>query len=336
MSPPDATHRPELDGWRGLAILLVLVDHFGGFGSFGRLGVELFFALSGLLIGRILFIDRMPLRLFLRRRAARILPVLYLYLLAVLGVALIGAPDQDLAPLGWAAVFLGTYLPGPDIWSNWLPVGHLWSLNVEEHAYLLMAAVAACGSWATPRRARLALGAAAAGCVGFYLLYRLLPLVPPGASPPFLRSECAALTILASAALQLALHDAAPTVARRSLALGSALALVSAGLVLLATPVGGNVMQFVVLPIGLALVVNGLHVAPVRLTAALSAPGLRWFGRCSFSLYVWHYPFWLFANRETFGLGHAAWGAVAMAVALASYYLWEEPMRRRLRGRSPD
>lgn len=333
MSHLDTAHRPELDGWRGAAILVVLVDHFIGIGSFGRLGVELFFALSGLLISRILFIDRMPLGLFLRRRAARILPVLYLYLITILCFAALLGSEHSLAPLGWAAVFLGTYLPGPNIWSNWLPVGHLWSLNIEEHAYLLMAAVACLGPARSPSAVRLVLGLTAIACLGFYVLYRLVPLLPPDVSPASLRSECAAFTILASATVQLYLRDAAPTVIRAALRLGGAVVLVCLALLVLGTPIGGNAVQFIVLPAALALVVNGLHVAPAVFLSALSANWLRWFGRCSFSLYVWHYPFWLFANRGTLGLGHVAWGVIALLVALVSYYLWEEPWRRRLRGR---
>ena len=59
-------HIDYLDGWRGLAIALVLQSHFlaiGGFNS-GRLGVHVFFVLSGLLMGRILFIKRVPLGTF--------------------------------------------------------------------------------------------------------------------------------------------------------------------------------------------------------------------------------------------------------------------------------
>ena len=64
---------PYLDGWRGLAIVLVLQSHFG-LGGGGRLGVALFFALSGYLMGGLLFVRKPPLRQFWRRRVARIVP----------------------------------------------------------------------------------------------------------------------------------------------------------------------------------------------------------------------------------------------------------------------
>ena len=71
-----------LDGWRGLAIALVLQSHFlpiDGFDS-GILGVDIFFCLSGLLIAKLLFIKRTPLITFYERRINRILPVFILFL----------------------------------------------------------------------------------------------------------------------------------------------------------------------------------------------------------------------------------------------------------------
>src|SRR5579872_1267137 len=75
-----------LDGWRGLAILVVLVAHFGHLEStnLGLFGVELFFVLSGLLMARILYEQRMPIGEFYRRRIARIFPLFYLFVFTIL------------------------------------------------------------------------------------------------------------------------------------------------------------------------------------------------------------------------------------------------------------
>ncbi len=77
-----------LDGWRGIAILSLLLGHFVGFfgvasriGNAGRLGVELFFVLSGLLMGRLLFVKKVEISTFYKRRISRIFPALYAYLL---------------------------------------------------------------------------------------------------------------------------------------------------------------------------------------------------------------------------------------------------------------
>jgi peptidoglycan/LPS O-acetylase OafA/YrhL len=71
-----------LDGWRGLAILGVLVSHFSnvpGVHWLGTFGVELFFVLSGFLMSRILFIERMPLGEFFLRRFSRVVPTFVLF-----------------------------------------------------------------------------------------------------------------------------------------------------------------------------------------------------------------------------------------------------------------
>ncbi len=62
----DKEYFDYLDGWRGLAILFVLQSHFlpiAGFRS-GSMGVHVFFALSGLLMSRILYDKREPLKIF--------------------------------------------------------------------------------------------------------------------------------------------------------------------------------------------------------------------------------------------------------------------------------
>ncbi|MFT5284202.1 MAG: peptidoglycan/LPS O-acetylase OafA/YrhL [Planctomycetota bacterium] len=97
----------------------------------GYLGVDLFFVLSGFLITRILLVDKeqgVPLRFFLMRRLLRIFPIYYLTLFVVFLWR--GGPE-----LVWCAAYLSNF---------WLafnsiatPLGHTWSLAVEEHYYLL-------------------------------------------------------------------------------------------------------------------------------------------------------------------------------------------------------
>lgn len=135
---------PELDGIRGIAILLVLVFHFGRYFPSGGLdrfwgsiaglgtnGVDLFFVLSGFLITGILLRTKDSehyFRTFYGRRILRIFPLYY----AFLAVFLLFHPSAHLG-LYW------TYL------SNWKtafqidygPLAHLWSLSIEEQFYLV-------------------------------------------------------------------------------------------------------------------------------------------------------------------------------------------------------
>src|SRR5262245_56794174 len=96
LKPGHSDRLPGLDGLRGLAILLLVLGHFLSLAAIGHDAVFLFFGLSGFLITRILLLDeqnngRIDLSKFYLRRAFRILPpaytyVLFLALLTVLGV----------------------------------------------------------------------------------------------------------------------------------------------------------------------------------------------------------------------------------------------------------
>ncbi len=139
---------PALDGLRGLAILLVVGFHnfdFIKYFSFGWLGVDLFFVLSGFLITRILLDTRNRpnfLRNFYLRRILRIAPLYYLLLLVFfLLFPLLGIFREPLRYYqmhqAWFWVYLQNwlYIIHPIQGSNLLI--HLWSLAVEEQFYLL-------------------------------------------------------------------------------------------------------------------------------------------------------------------------------------------------------
>jgi peptidoglycan/LPS O-acetylase OafA/YrhL len=154
---------PQLDGLRGLAILLVVVCHYVANADHARLGywphhflsgltvgwsgVDLFFVLSGFLIGGILLDNRNSPRYFQTfywRRVFRILPVYYLWILiyfVIVGIGVYVIPGslpvgrQDLAAVPIYILFLQNliYSPSPFQW-KWFVV--TWSLAVEEQFYL--------------------------------------------------------------------------------------------------------------------------------------------------------------------------------------------------------
>jgi peptidoglycan/LPS O-acetylase OafA/YrhL len=144
-------HVPALDALRGIAIALVLVAHAGDQLPGGRLGVDLFFVLSGFLITSLLLTEwsrngSFSLRRFYERRARRLLPALVVMLAVYLAVtsALLVADQID--PARWRAsllwsVFGLTYLVNvvqtfvgpPEAYE----IGHLWTLAQEEQFYLL-------------------------------------------------------------------------------------------------------------------------------------------------------------------------------------------------------
>ena len=129
------------DGWRGIAICFLLSGHFLPFTWIweDRLGVDIFFVLSGMLMSKILFEKRMQLTDFYVRRFSRIIPALVMFIAVTYTVATLAEWPYELREIFANLVFIRTYWPAdPNIWDVQVPVGHLWSLNVEEHAYVLM------------------------------------------------------------------------------------------------------------------------------------------------------------------------------------------------------
>ncbi len=148
---------PTLDGWRAIAITGVIFAHSVNnalpwigqhttlvLGDLGGHGVDLFFAISGLLIcSRLLDEEKkfghISLRGFYVRRAFRILPPAILYLAVVGVLALIGI--LTISKLDWFAslLFFRNYtvtLSGSP--TRWWFTSHYWSLSVEEHFYLIL------------------------------------------------------------------------------------------------------------------------------------------------------------------------------------------------------
>ena len=145
-TPPDARNT-ALDAWRGAAVLSLLVGHFvPGFGTdapawginAGRLGVELFFALSGCLIGGILFRHEMPLPEFALRRFSRIVPSMWLFLAVAVLVTAFRGHDRLGAAVPAALGVLNLF----DAGGSALRFGHLWSVSLELQGYLALGLVA--------------------------------------------------------------------------------------------------------------------------------------------------------------------------------------------------
>ena len=141
-------HIPELDGFRGLAILLVLIGRYWEFHgwssnarnlaqSIAHLGVLLFFVLSGFLITGLLYRERsltgsISFKRFYIRRALRLLPAFFLFLATVAVLVRLGLVT-DVPKIE----FLECLLYLRNILGHSLSLGHIWSLSLEEQFYIL-------------------------------------------------------------------------------------------------------------------------------------------------------------------------------------------------------
>ena len=145
-------YRREIDGLRALAVLPVILFH-AGFRTFsgGFVGVDVFFVISGYLIASIIMAElnagTFSLVRFYERRARRILPALFVVLLACLPFAWIWLLPQDLKAFSQSLVAVATFLSNILFWhqsgyfdtaAELKPLVHTWSLALEEQFYLFL------------------------------------------------------------------------------------------------------------------------------------------------------------------------------------------------------
>jgi peptidoglycan/LPS O-acetylase OafA/YrhL len=306
---------PELDGVRGLAILLVMLYHFQGPRPhlipkaltypmiLGWSGVDLFFVLSGFLITGILIETREAENYFASFYARRVLRILPLYLLAVFLFFRVGAPlarmrGVELDPDGGLETWYWLHA------SNWRsafghdvrPLSHFWSLSIEEQFYLVWPILVL---WISPRRLGAACGIlAAVSCAG--RCYAAFHGAPPEALHRLTVFRLDALALGGLVACVVRSPHALAWVRRRFrwIAAGSALALavlVSLGRAATSLPMASfGYTAFAAAYAALIFAAFDRAGSSTRLSAALRRPWLRSFGRYSYAMYLFHYPIALY------------------------------------------
>ncbi|NHZ40077.1 acyltransferase family protein [Massilia aquatica] len=328
MSSPTR-HIPYLDGWRGLAIIAVLISHFKStqeLSWLGEFGVQLFFVLSGFLMGNLLFIKKVPLKDFFVRRVSRVFPTFWLFVIAMAVYAAFVQPVRFVVPQGEliaTLAFLRNYFPADiSIWARTWPIGHLWSLSVEEHSYMFLAVLAVLAGALRHRLAGAALLLAGTGAILAMNMY--YPGHPPaGATPWFLRSESAAIGLVAAAAYRvMAAGTQAPWLRQTSPWL-PVLTLVVA--IACYSTYAHKELQYTLAPLCLAYSINHLERTAPIIQKLLAARVLQWFGVCSFSLYLWQQPFYYAVGAGR--IPHLAGLLGAIGLGALSFYLFENPVR---------
>ena len=319
-------HRPALDGVRGLAILLVLGDHSGLLPQpIGVIGVTVFFVLSGFLITHVIAeareSGRWSMRSFMGNRAARLVPALVV-MIAVMSVAMMvdGVGAQLVAErAAKAALYVQNFFAE---WDRSSPFRHAWSLAVEEQFYLIWPLVF---GWVISRRRSVRL---LGWVVGVSLAARVALYLAGGHEMAYALLPTNAFALLLGCMLAIG----RVTVERPS----RAVAIGVVGLILtmdLAAPIPSDA-RWLVAPMLAAVAATALVAGAAHGSRVLEVLPLRFSGRISYALYLWHYP--LLKLTGTYGDGWSAvWVLVlSVAVATASTLWLEEPVRRWWRARA--
>lgn len=367
MNDADVERKPvrgfirELDGLRGIAILVVMLHRFwpltgplGRYASAGKvgwMGVDLFFVISGFLITGILLdtkSDAHCLQKFYARRALRILPLYYLYVGAVLAVVPLsqGGPYFETefvrtagSPL-WYLFYLGNV---PEAFGREPPflLGHLWSLAIEEQFYLAFPLIAL-----VLDRRRLTAALILAIVLAPALRLFTLIAAPDRERIQYLAAPCrmdviavgCLLAVLARRRTPVAIFR--PDVAR-SLLLGSltvCITLIVGGALERTTPFGRVAGYSVVATACGALVLYALSQRGAAETAWLRFAPLGYIGKISYGAYIFHRPADVLVEKllDRIGLMElqpsvvaiGAKVAVTVGLATVSWRVLERPLLR--------
>jgi peptidoglycan/LPS O-acetylase OafA/YrhL len=345
----DRAFRPDIEGLRAIAVLLVLFDHAkvpllrGGY-----VGVDVFFVLSGFLITGLLVREieqtgSISLLQFYARRARRLLPAGTLVLVAtvIASYRYLGTSRADHVAVDarWAAMFASNIRfinTGTDYLGSQLPpspLQHFWSLAVEEQFYAIWPAlilILSLGPKRVPIRARLCVALVA--IIGASLVWSVHQTRVDGTtayfSPLTRASELGAGAMLAVAVPWLT------NIPRR---LAPALSWIGLAGIILSALTYSSQTAFpglaILLPVvGTVLVVLTGTIAPgAGAEFALKRRPLQWLGKLSYSLYLWHWPVLVIAagraGRDLTVAENLVLCVIALGLSAVTFALIEDPIR---------
>jgi peptidoglycan/LPS O-acetylase OafA/YrhL len=340
-----------LDGLRAFAVSAVIAYHLGyQWAGGGFLGVDTFFVLSGFLITSLLLRERagsgrISLSGFWARRARRLLPAVFLLLIVVVayGSTVLNAFELDqlrgdaIASLFYVANwhFIATGQNYFNLFLTPSPLQHLWSLAIEEQFYLLWPLVVV-GVMAIAKASRKAMFVVTIAGIVISAVSMALLYDDANPSRAYYGTEARAHTLLVGCLLALILAkglEVGPRL-RRGLA---AAGIVAFGVVLVvfatasASPRlfrGGDLVFSILVAIVIAAAVQPTGA----LRGFLGLAPLRYIGRISYGLYLWHWPVIVFVTTDETGLAGRKLTvlrlAITFAITLASFYLLERPVLR--------
>jgi peptidoglycan/LPS O-acetylase OafA/YrhL len=334
-TPPN--YRPEIDGLRSIAVLAVVLYHFGITGlQGGFVGVDIFFVISGFLIGGLLWREgqsngTISLKRFYMRRIKRLAPAYVAMALASLIVGYIVLLPFEFREFGKSLIAATVYLSNVNFFreagyfdsaSEDKVLLHTWSLSVEEQFYIILPILMVL-------LLRHSLGLRALLWVSFFASLLACIWMTARSQPaafylfPFRAWELLAGVLLAIESQRRSLpQHGAISLTGITLVLGS-IALIPAGAQFpgwhAIFPVLGTVL----------LIANGTQDNLINRALSHSWPVA--IGLISYSLYLWHWPVLTLSSyyRGSYsnGLETTVWLLVSIILAYLSWRFVERPFR---------
>lgn len=262
---------------------------------------------------KVLFIQELDLLTFYRRRVSRVFPSVVTYVLVIAILFIASGNEIAYAELFSAITFTNNYF----VSSNWsMPFGHIWSLSVEEHSYIILMLAA---YWCRSR------GANGAKILGFVLSIILMAIavysIPQlGAKSWQLRTEVASFGIFISGFLFLVFMSRKHLI---KVAWAAPLTL-CIGILFHWWSVPSQA-RLIIGWGALALSINLMSAAPRWFSMIFESQVLRQLGIYSFSLYLWQQPFYQLVHH--YGFSPTLGLLFSLIIGVSAYYLIENPMR---------
>ena len=337
--PKLVGHRPELDGLRAIAVLSVLFFHADlGVAPGGYVGVDVFFVISGFLISKLIAAEidngTFSLLRFYERRIRRLFPALFAMLFAAILVGAVVLLPQDFAYMSRNAFGAASFVSNIAYWTQTgyfegdakvRVLLHTWSLAVEEQFYIvfpvfLMAVIGRC-----PKYLRAIIAVVAALSFGLCVWVTSVDQSSAFYLTPFRIWEFLLGAMLATA----------PDLRNAHTGLKSWAGI--AGLIL----IFGSILLFDELTVFPGAVVLAPCLGTVLLIwsgknsptgALLSSYPLQFLGQISYSVYLWHWPIFVYVNYAVIGklnlFQNSALAALSIGIGYLSWRYIELPFRK--------
>ncbi len=338
-------YRSDIDGLRALAVLMVVVYHFkNNIGFNGFMGVDIFFVISGFLITKIIYHEItnnvFSLQKFYERRVRRIFPTLFAVIFVTTLVAFALFLPEELLAFSKSAI-TGLFFASNilfyteagyfDASADLKPLLHTWSLAVEEQFYIIFPLLLLVILKYLKTHLKLII-------IGSFFLSFIIAFYSERGgleSLAFFMLPMRVWEFLAGAMIALNIVHF-KNLSNMTL---QALSFIGLGLIIMGVSIDlkdGIVFSLSVLPVVLGtalLIYAGQFSSSLLINKMLGARYLTFFGKISYSLYLWHWPIYVFAMYYTLNdLSKIDRGVLILISVFIAYLSWrfiEQPFRRK-------